>query len=127
MSWRMDRSGTAIFEPLSSDDIACRDEEISYIESKARPWRLINGVLDSMSREKPWKPWLDEIAASGAATALAGGFAGVVLYLIPGTVLDKLLKCHYAGKLAIIFLKQRRVVSLHPQVTGSNQRERFHF
>lgn len=81
----MDKSGAAIFEPLSSDDIACRDEEISWLEDQGKPWRLINGVLDSMSRAQPWKPWLDEIAAAGPS-ALAGGFAGLELTPQPMTL-----------------------------------------
>lgn len=86
MSWRMDKSGAAVFEPLSPGDIACRDEEIAYLDDGGKPWRLINGVLDSLSRDRPWKPWLDEIAAAGAPTALAGGFAGVELTPQPMTL-----------------------------------------
>ncbi len=83
----MNRDGTAIFEPLDAADIACRDEELAWMDAAGKPWRLINGVLDAMSRAnaRPWKPWLDEIAAAGP-TGLAGGFAGVELTPQPMTL-----------------------------------------
>ena len=49
MSWRMDSSaGVAIWdtEPMSSDDLALRDEEIEWLVQKGRhQWNLINGRL----------------------------------------------------------------------------------
>lgn len=77
MSWRMDSDGSAIWETMSPDDIACRDEEIKWMDDRSKPWRLINGIIDSLSR--PWKQIQNELAAAGDPTALAGGFAGLEL------------------------------------------------
>lgn len=68
MSWRLDRDGAALWEPLSDDDIACRDEEIAWHDLNNRPWKLVNGLIEQ----------------SGDPTALAGGFAGLEVTPVPG-------------------------------------------
>jgi hypothetical protein len=61
MSWRLDKDGAALWESMSPDDIACRDEELAWHDLNSRPWKLVNGLIEQ----------------SGAPTALAGGFAGL--------------------------------------------------
>jgi hypothetical protein len=70
MSWRLDRDGAALYEPLSLDDIACRDEEIAWNDLNRRPWKMVNGLIEQ----------------SGAPTALAGGFAGLEVNSPVGTL-----------------------------------------
>jgi hypothetical protein len=67
MAWRLDTDGAAIYEPMSADDLACRDEEIAWMDLNNRPWKLVNGLIEQ----------------SGSPTALAGGFAG--LEVTPGS------------------------------------------
>jgi hypothetical protein len=60
-NWRMEK-GAALYEPLTKSDIECRDEELAWLAHHERNnWSLVNG----------------RIAADGALTALAGGFAGL--------------------------------------------------
>jgi len=62
--WRYDSSAGATIwdtEPMSKEDLACRDEELAWlIREQRRGWRLING----------------RIAGSGAPTAMAEGTYG---------------------------------------------------
>jgi hypothetical protein len=66
----MDKDGAAIFEPMSLDDLACRDEELAWMDLNSRPWKLVNGLIEQ----------------SGAPTALAGGFAGLEVTPASGTI-----------------------------------------
>ncbi len=88
MSWRMDRDGAAIFEAMSPDDIANRDEEIQYLEDKQRPWKLINGLIEgaAAANQRAWKSVFNDLQAEGVPTALAGGFAGLESTPASGTI-----------------------------------------
>lgn len=85
MSWRMDRDGAAIFEPWTPDDLACRDEELEWLDGRRKPWTLINGLI-SRSRElnsRPWKEVHNLIAATGDPTASLA--TGAALELTPAS------------------------------------------
>ena len=68
MSWRMDSTaGAAIWDtqPLTSDDLALRDEEIEWLAQQGRhQWKIINGRL----------------AASGHPTANVGSYTSAGAY-----------------------------------------------
>lgn len=70
MGWRMDSSaGAALWdtEPLTNSDLACRDEELSWLmRQERRNWKLING----------------RIAASGDPTASRGNYAANGAYAL---------------------------------------------
>lgn len=64
MSWRMDSTaGAAIWDtqPLSTSDLALRDEEIRWLCKHQRPWKLVNARIAEMG---------DPIANVGAYTSL---------------------------------------------------------
>jgi hypothetical protein len=79
MSWRSDSSAGAFVwdtQPLTSDDLKLRDEEIAWlVEHERRDWRLINGRIARSG---------DPIMGVGvygapAAYSLPGALAGVAL------------------------------------------------
>lgn len=73
MSWRLERSKGGFMyehEPLSLEDLQCRDEEIAWHDLNRRPWKLVNGLIEQ----------------SGAPIALAGGFAGLELTPASGVI-----------------------------------------
>src|SRR5215468_5914595 len=88
MGWRMDRDGAAIWEPMSLDDLANRDEEIEFLDRKRRPWKLINGLIEGSiaANQRAWKGVLNELQAKGELTALQGGFTGLELTPASGTI-----------------------------------------
>src|SRR5438270_7156454 len=88
MSWRMDRDGVAIYEPMSPDDVANRDEELKWLDDRRKPWKLINGVIEgaAAANQRAWKGVLGELQAQGEMTALAGGFAGLEVTPASGTI-----------------------------------------
>mgnify|MGYP001332538603 CR=1 FL=1 len=65
MSWRTDSScGAHIWdtEPMTTDDLALRDEEIAWLTQKGRhQWKLVNGRIARKG---------DPVAAVGAYSAL---------------------------------------------------------
>ena len=91
MGWRMDKSGAALYEGFTPDSLRCRDEELDWLETKGKPWALVNGLI-SHSRDvadilnqaielnnRPWKQVFNQLGAEGVPTALSGGFAGLEL------------------------------------------------
>lgn len=61
-NWRLGKNGEAIYESMSHEDIACRDEELAWLMRQERyKWSLING----------------RIVESGDPVALQGGLTGL--------------------------------------------------
>lgn len=88
MSWRKDSTlGAYIFdtEPMSADDLRCRDEELVWLmQHERRGWSLING----------------RIIESGDPMATAGVYGGLGAYPMPAAIAGPAMSTTEAGILS---------------------------